>query len=171
MYKKGDFVVYGNNGVCIVDSVGTIESTGIPKDKIYYTLIPYYSKGSKIFTPVDNHRVSMRPVLSREEAIKLIDDIQNIDALSISDDKRSELEYKEAYQKYNCHDLVKIIKAAYLRKQLRIEDGKKVASGDEKYFLMAEDRLYGELAISLKMDQDEVKNFIVARMEQATTWE
>ena len=40
MFKAGDFVVYGSNGVCRVQKVGTLDSPGVPKDRLYYTLIP-----------------------------------------------------------------------------------------------------------------------------------
>ena len=59
--------------------------------------------------------------------------IATIDSLWIQDEKRRELEYKEAVKKSDCREFVKIIKAIYLRMQSRMAEGKKVTSGDEKY--------------------------------------
>lgn len=168
MYEIGDFIIYGNNGVCRVESVGPLNSPDIPKDRVYYTLSPYYMKGSRIFTPADNQKVIMRPVISKDEALELIDNIKDIESLWIPDEKKQENHYKDALRKCDCSELVKIIKTIYLRKQSRLVEGKKITSSDEKYFQMAEDRLYGELAISLDMDIEEVKEYVVARVERQT---
>ena len=47
----------------------------------------------------------------------------------------------------------------------RIAEGKKVTSSDSKYFHIAEDSLYGELAISLGMEKEEVKDYIHERID------
>ena len=156
MFKAGDFVVYGSNGVCRVQKVGTLDSPGVPKDRLYYTLIPCYIKGSTIFTPVDNQKVIIRLVLTREEALQLIDEISCIDMLW----------YKEAFRSCDCRELVKIIKTIYLRKQSRIAEGKKVTTQDDKYFHMAEDALYGELAVALGFTREETKKFVIDRVKQ-----
>jgi CarD family transcriptional regulator len=50
--------------------------------------------------------------------------------------------------------------------QSRIDDGKKVAAVDERYFRQAEDLLYGELAYVLQMKKEEMAAFIGDRMKQ-----
>ncbi len=165
MFKVGDYIIYGNNGVCKVVDIGNIDSPGISKDRIYYTLCPLYTKGNKIFTPADNQKVKMRSVLTKEEATDLIDDIKNIDSLWILDEKKREMEYKEAFRKCDCRELVKIIKTIYMRKQMRLTEGKKLTAGDKKYFDMAEESLYSELAIPLEMNKDAVKEFVIARIK------
>lgn len=165
MFEIGDFIICGNNGVCVVDKIGTLDTPGISKDRLYYTLLPYYVKGGVIFTPVDNEKVIMRPVLTKEEVLEIINDIPNIDNLWLPDDKKRELEYKEAIRKSDCRELIKIIKTIYLRKQSRIAEGKKVTAADEKYSRIAEDNLYGELAISLGMSKEEAKEYMFLHVE------
>ncbi|MGO5052631.1 CarD family transcriptional regulator [Lachnospiraceae bacterium LCP25S3_G4] len=165
MFKKGDYIVHGNNGVCKVVDVGTLDTRKVSNDRIYYTLSPCYTKGNTIFTPADNQKVIMRPVMTKSEAIQLIDEIKDMDALWIEAPKKREIEYKEAVHKCDCRELVKVIKAIYSHKQVRLAEGKKITLGDEKYFRMAEDNLYGELAISMDMDRDAVKEFVIQRVE------
>ena len=55
MFKEGDFIIYGSNGVCQVEHIGSMELQGVPDDKMYYRLVPVYEKKSRLFTPVDNH--------------------------------------------------------------------------------------------------------------------
>lgn len=165
MFEKGDYIIYGTEGVCEVMEVGTLDSA-VVKDRIYYTLMPHYSKGSKIFTPADNTKVLMRPVLTQEEANELINDINDIGSLGITDEKKREFDYKDAFRKCDCRELIKLIKSSYKHMQSRISEGKKVTSQDERYFNMAEESLYGELAIALRMDKDQVKDYIVQKMEE-----
>ena len=42
----------------------------------------------------------------------------------------------------------------------RAEDGKKVTEVDERYFRMAEDKLYGEIALAMHMEKSEVLSYI-----------
>lgn len=174
VFNIGELIIYGTTGVCKVTDIGCLKAPGIPKDRIYYTLEPCRSTGSKIFTPVDNEKVIMRNVIDSEEAIALIDEMQDAGNLWVMDEKRREFNYKEAVRKCDCRELVKIIKAIYLRKQSRIAEGKKVTAVDEKYFHIAEDNLYEELAVSLEMDRDEIREFItdrVKKMEELKTEE
>ena len=165
-FKIGDLIIYGNNGVCKILDCGKLDSLSASKDKIYYTIEPYYVAGTKIYTPVDNDKVIMRPVMTKDEAMALIDEIDKIEALWITDEKRRENEYKETIKKCDCIELVKIIKTIYLRKQSRLAEGKKITAGDEKYFKIAEENLYGELAISLDMTKSETKEFIIERVSK-----
>ncbi|SEP87698.1 transcriptional regulator, CarD family [Lachnospiraceae bacterium RM5] len=164
MFKVNDLVIYGSNGVCKIIAVGKLD--GMSNDKQYYTLEPYYAKASKYFLPVDNDKVVLRKILSKDEANALIDDIKNIGVLWISDERKRELDYKEAIKKCDPVELVKIIKTIYHRKEERLAVGKKITAGDEKYFNIAENSLYGELACSLDIDKDEVKDYIISKVNE-----
>lgn len=167
MYLVGEYIVYGTSGVCKVEAIGPMQMSGVNKDKLYYTLAPLYSKGSKVFTPVDNDKVVMRPVLTKEEAEKLIEQIPTIELLWVSDEKSRENIYKAALRTCDCREWIKIIKTLYLRKMSRIAEGKKVTVSDGKYLHMAEERLYEELALALDMDKDDVVEYIIRHVEQS----
>lgn len=165
MFKVGDNIIHGGSGACRVENVGTL-NTGV-KGKIYYTLIPYYVKGSSVYTPVDSEKVIMRPVMTKEEVMGLINDIKNIDTLWVKDEKKREETYKKAIRSCDARELVKIIKTIYLRRKSRIEEGKKMTYSDEKYFRLAEDNLYGEVAVALSMTKEEAKAFVEQKVEEA----
>ena len=169
MFQKGELIVYGNSGVCRVEEIGPPGLSGVPKNVDYYTLSPYYSTNSKIFTPCDNEKIVMRPILTRKEAQSLIGEISSIGLLVVTDEKRREECYKEVMKSCDCRKFVSIIKTIYKRKQERISEGKKITTSDEKYFQMAEDKLYGELAISLGIDRAEVKDYISSKVSGKET--
>ena len=70
MYEVGDLIVYGRTGICEVTEITTLKMDGVPKDKLYYILRPVREKRGKVFTPVDNEKIVMRRVISKEEADK-----------------------------------------------------------------------------------------------------
>lgn len=148
-----------------MENVGAL-NTGV-KGRIYYTLIPYYVKGSSVYTPVDSEKVIIRPVMTKEEVMDLINDIKNIDTLWVKDEKKREETYKKAIRSCDARELVKIIKTIYLRQKSRIEEGKKMTYSDEKYFRLAEDNLYGEVAVALSMTKEEAKAFVEQKVEEA----
>lgn len=167
-FKIGDLVIYGSNGVCRIKACGTLDSSAVRKDTLYYTVEPYYASGTTYYVPVDSQQVLLRRVVSRQEALELIDEIVDMEELWIEDERRRELEYRAAVKKGDCRELVKMIKTIYLRKQSRIAQGKKVPAGDERYFKLAEEYLYGELAVSLDMTKEETKDFVIQRVSQMT---
>lgn len=159
-------IIYGSTGVCVVDGVGPLDSASGMGDRVYYTLSPFYSRDSKIYTPVDNSKIVMRPVLTQTEAEDLIRQIPEIEELGITDEKNREQDYKDALAKADCHEMIRVIKTIYPRKQQRLAAGKKVTVSDERYFNMAEDFLYKELAISLDMDVETVEDYIISRVQE-----
>lgn len=167
MYQIGEIIIYGSNGACRVEKVGSVEMDGLPKGKTYYTLKPVYANGGTVFTPVDNQKVVMRPIISREEAEDLIEHIESVETLWVEDEKKRELQYKEAMKTCDCREWVKVLKTLHYRRVSRIAEGKKATASDEKYLRLAEDSLYGELALALDIKRDEVGKYIEERVKLA----
>lgn len=165
MYCKGEYVVYGTNGVCQVGEITTLDLDGIPKDREYYVLYPE-SSGGKIYIPVENADTKMRSIISKDEAQQLIKRIPSIEPLKVSNEKLLEEMYKKCMRRYDCIDWIRLIKCIYDRKQIRLADGKNITAKDEKYMHMAEDSLYGELSIALEIPKEQVLEHIITIIEK-----
>ena len=165
VFGIGDYVICGNKGVCTVENITTLNISGVDKEREYYILKPLYMAGSTVYVPVDSPKESMRKVLEREEAEKLIQAIPNIPLLVITNDKLSEQTYKDCIKTNDCEDLVRIIKTIYTRKQKRLKAGRKVTAVDAKYFHLAEENLYGELAVALNISRKEVEGYIAEAID------
>ena len=63
MYQAGEFIVYGTNSVCRVESIGK-PPFETEEDKLYYPLVPVTGTDT-IYTPTDSP-VFTRPVISRD---------------------------------------------------------------------------------------------------------
>ena len=168
VFLKGEYVVSGNKGVCLVEDITTLDIAGVDKKREYYILKPVYMAGSTVYVPVDAAGDSIRKVLDNEEAEKLIREIPDIPLITITNDKLLEQEYRSCLKTNHCEAWIKIIKTIYLRKQKRLEAGRKVTAVDAKYFRIAEDNLYGELAVSLNMPRNDVEKYILEVMDKHT---
>ena len=135
MFSVGDMIIYGGEGVCTIEKIDGMNISGVSKDKKYYYLSPLY-RGGTIYAPVDTP-VFMRTLISKDEALELIDKIPEIEAdvfSSVNIRLLSE-HYQSIIKSYKCEDLVKVMKAIYKKRQLAIEKGKRLGSVDERFLL------------------------------------
>lgn len=166
MFNVNDMVVYGNQGVCEIVNIGTLSMSMVDKKKLYYTLRPLYHKDAAVYVPVDNVTAVMRPVITKNDAEKLIKRIPDIENAWIVNEQEREEQYKSALRTCDCEELVKIIKTLFKRRKTRIDSGKKATVVDERYFKQAENQLYEELAYALDMDRKEVGDYIAKSIKK-----
>lgn len=164
MYKIDEYVIHTAGGICQVKDISPLDIPGSDKNRKYYLLIPVSGRGGKFFVPTDNDS-AIRKVLSKEQALELIDHMSDIDELSIDNDKLREAKYKEIIRSCDLHDLVGVLKNLNTRRHKRIEEGKKATATDEKYYKIASENLSSELSFVLGMDKDSVDELIFSKVK------
>ncbi len=166
MYQKNDLIVYGSTGVCRVLDVTTPAMSGIPAGKLYYQLEPLY-QGGVIYAPVENPKVSIRPVITRDKAETLIAMIPNIRAEAFVSQNIQQLteHYQEAIQLQDCESLIELVMSIYAKKQNAKLLKRKFGQVDAKFMKRAEELLYGEFAVALGIPKDSVADYIAERVE------
>jgi len=160
MYKIGEFIVYGNEGVCRVDDISELSIGGSSEGKTYYTLKPMHDNGT-VFTPIDT-TVFMRPIISYEEVHKLIEQIPSIK--EIDHDKMSVRELQEYYKKllknHDCMDLLTVMITLREKKNAAIDNGKKLNQMDDKFMRTAKSLIENEFSIVLGIGKEDVESYI-----------
>lgn len=151
MYKINDYLVYGKD-VCKVYDL--TEENNIS----YYLLRPLKDQSLKIKVPINNQKI--RNLISKEELNNLVSKIKEVGIIE-ADEKYIEAEYKKLLQDPTHEDLIKIIKTTYLRNKHRLDNNKKLAEKDTKYFELAEQYLYNEFSIILGLTYSETKDYII----------
>lgn len=159
MYKIGDFVINTNNGICEIKDIVSMNISGSDKD--YYLLIPVEENTAKVYLPVDNAPKRIRNVMSEDEVWSFLHSINDIPEVYIENEKEREKTYKETLASRDPRQLISIIKTLYLRRQKRLDDGKKVTAIDERYFKLAEYQLHSEIAFVLKIEKAKVHELII----------
>lgn len=154
MFKKGDLILYSVHGICKVDDI--CEKTISHIKKQYYILHPINETNLSISTPVDNDKVAMLELLTKEEAQETLELFKNpgINWIEI-DRERSEV-YNEIIKQWNRREIVKIANTL-MRTKIDLEkNGKKFHEKDKKMLLDIQSILFSELAFSLDTTSEEI---------------
>ena len=163
MFKKGDYVINSNNGICKIEDTITMDMSNGKKE--YYLLIPINEQTAKVYIPVDIAAQRIRLAMNKEQALQFINSIKDIEETYIENEKEREKTYKEAINSREPERMVGIIKTLYLRKIERVGVGKKITTIDERYFKLAENYLHGELAFALQVEKEEINQMILKNIE------
>ena len=166
LYQTGELILYGGTGVCRVTDIVARKFSRTEPEKLYYVLTPLYQTGT-ITTPVDNGKVFTRPVISRDEALSLIDSIPGVEAEAYHNQNLQQLEnhYKHELESHDCRDLLRLTMSTYRKKQEREQAKLKFGAVDRRYMERAENLLFGELAVALDIEKDSVQSFIEDRLQ------
>ena len=163
MFSKNEYIIYGSTGVCkIIDIVK--KKFGFNKEREYYILKPAYDTNSTIYAPIDNDKISIRKIMTKEEVYDLIKTMPDNETIWIDDMNLRKETYNEILKKGNKKDIVKLIKTLYMEKLRKKEEGKKLNAGDEKIMNEAEKLLHEEFALVLNIKLDEVLPFILGEL-------
>lgn len=164
MFKVGDYIMYGQKGVCRVGELTQLEIKENDGERLCYIIYPINDERSRVYFPVEGVRPGVRKVMTKKEVTQLLDDMKNIDIIN-SDDRTREEAYKKAIMGSDCRDIVRVIKTIYIHKQERLRLGKKITSTDARYLKQAEDKLYGEMAFVLGKQRAEMEEYILHYIE------
>lgn len=166
MYQIGELIVYGGTGVCRVTEIVAKKFSRTEPEKLYYILTPLYQAGT-ITTPVENGKVFTRPVISYDEALSLIDRIPSIQAEAYHNQNLQQLEnhYKSELESHDCFDLLRLTMSTYQKKREREAAKLKFGAVDRRYMERAENLLFGELAVALQIERENVQMFIQNRLQ------
>lgn len=159
VYKTGDLVVYGRTGVCRVEGVRR-EKDG----RAFYALRPLY-QSCDILTPVEG-KVPIRPVISGEEADRLIDLIPTLEAKPVSgaDPRALSSQYQAAIATCDCRELIRLTMSIYAKKKTTEREKRKFGAVDQRFMQEGESLLYGELGAALGLGPEEVPGYIGRRL-------
>lgn len=165
MFNIGDKIVYGSEGVFTVQ-----EYTTSPIDKsderVFYILIPVNgSQNSKIIAPGEGGRVPMRGVMSREEALALIDRMPAIEEVTVTQERGRRDAYRAVISEGRGESFVSIIKTVRRRREEFLLLKRRLSETDTDFEGRAKNCLFGELSVALDIPRSDVERFIAERLE------
>ena len=174
MLSIGEAVVYHHH-VCQVAAIREAYFEG----KDYYELHALFAKSLKLYVAIEDAQPpALRPVMTRDEALALIDSIphaETIDGNALQNgsdtatlvDRRIREEYTRRLHEFTPEQLLPIMKFAYERSKARTDAGLNATATDKKYFDLAQGLLCDELSLSLGIDRSDVQEFLTKRIEMA----
>lgn len=161
MFKVDDYVIYNSTGVYKI--IDIVKDKNIDNNEIeYYVLQPAFNNNMTVKTPVNNPKVSMRTVISKDEVLSLIESMHETEAVWIEDKRERSADFKTALKSGDTEEWARLIKTLYLEQQEKSEQGKKLWKADEDILKSARKNLEDEFAVALNISPEEVPDFIKA---------
>lgn len=159
MYKVGEYIVHGRQGVCKVDDITELDIRDAKKS-LYYVLLPVKNMDSKVYYPVDGNKVITREVISKDEATDILDYVQHVSLDVIENDRQREEKYKRVLSSCDCKEIACMVKAVSERNKKREAQGKRTTYVDDKYLKEAKDFVIAEMSIALDIPKNDVEGRI-----------
>jgi len=166
MFEKGEMVYYGTAGVCKVSDIckSPFEKND---DRLYYMLEPLDNMaGTVIYVPVDQEKVTLRPIMTASEAEELIASVDSIHPIEVSNEKYRREEYKNAFREGTPFSLARIVKTANERKRNAVKAKRRLYDTDLEFDKAARRVLSGELSCALGTSAEEAEKLIDASMKK-----
>ena len=149
MFQVGDYLVYGLEGVCRVTAVGPVKLSGVPRDKLYYTLVPC-GRQDAIYIPVDSP-VFMRTPLTRNEIEALLDGLPTLELCPDlpADAKQLAPYYQEIIQSHDLRRVMQLYKTISCKQRQLSGSRRALSVTDMRFLKQAETFLCSEFAFVL----------------------
>ena len=150
-YKINDRVVHAREGLSTITNITTM------MDREYYVVVADKGERENIYVLKERTENIIRPIMSLEEGMKVVDYMKTVKAEFISNTKQRRDQYRKRLLSGNVLDL------AYLSRQLyffnyynSIGQVVKLGPTDLQMLKDAEKVLFDELALSFNVDRDKV---------------
>jgi CarD family transcriptional regulator len=161
MFEIGSYVMYGNHGVCTVAELREEDFSG--ESRKYYILEPRDERAMTIYVPADALELvaQMRPLLTVEEIEALIASLQQESTTEwIADPKARAEHFSRVLREGDRQRMLNMLRQIWCRRRAQAAIGKKLYQADEHAFAKAERLLYGEFAVVLGIEHDQVIDYI-----------
>ncbi len=155
MFCVGQTVLYGSNGVCMVDDV-TEKRIGKTKMQ-YYVLKPLCNNTSTLFVPTANQQLvsKMRRILTEDEAEAILRNLPPCGDWNDNKQERSE-QFRAIITEGSCVELIRLIRLVRTHGQEQLAGGKRLHISDERFLKEAEKMICEEFSLVLHISRDEV---------------
>lgn len=155
MYSNGEYVIYNGLEICLVGGTVRRNFDGV-SEKEYIMLYPAESK-TTVYVPTEKCSEMLRPVLSRENLLKLIDMMPSVSG-------GGNVDFSEAVKSGDHEAIVAVMSTIYNRGVDREKNGKHLLKADRRIFESAKKLIDGEIALAFGIREDEAEQFISDRL-------
>lgn len=164
MFAVNDTVMYGQSGICKIQDI--CEKKFGKETRKYYVLCPLDDQNTTIYCPIDAPSDKMRYLLTKDEVLRLIEEMPDEETAWIENDNLRKEAQAAILREGDHKKLIGLIKTLYFKREEKQKAGKRFHAADEKAMEEAEQMLYQEFAQVLDIAKDEVVPFIVGRLEK-----
>ena len=160
MFSKNEYVFHESGGVCVIADIQFAPLDNMPSDRQYYIIRPLHDPNSMIYIPVDSDCIFLRRLLNREEAETLLGEMSSVSVIEEPNAKLLRAKYVEAMRSHQPIEWVRVIKTVSMRGKLLAARSQRLSETERSFAENAKRHLYGELAIALGKQENEMEGFL-----------
>ena len=150
MYQVGDKVVHPMHGAGIIDSIVQRKVNGVVKD---YYLLNLFDGNMMVMIPTDNtSEIGVRPVVSGQEASKLLQAMENIQVDMTQNWNRRYRENMSRIKSGNLLEVARVVKGLTSR-----DHDRGLSTGERKMLHAARQILISELMLAQSLPYEAVE--------------
>lgn len=162
-FQKGQRIVYGNAGVCEVEEIGQKRFADM-EAKEYYTLRPIFETGNdRLYVPTASD-AALRLIVAPEEAESYLEEMKDLEVEVFNGKGQTALaeHYQELMQKHSIEGYLRLFKEICKKESLQKSKGRKLNAVDKHFYMLAEQLLSEELAVSLQQSPSDMRKTLRA---------
>ena len=154
MFKQGQQVIYGGNGVCVIETIIERETDMLGRRQVYVIRL---ASGLTSYVPVESS-VFMRALITPEEARRVLADFPSIHVRSFAGTNSKALsdQYRAIIARHDPYEMLCLFKSLRNKVQQAVRAGKKPGSMDERFAAAALEQVTQELSVVLQRSVQEI---------------
>ena len=162
--KAGHHVIYGNNGICLVESITEMAFSAGDKKKTYFILRPLSNPNSVIYLPHDNELLisRLRAILTKQEIVDILSKPLADSASWIEDKKLRAASFRDQASSNHLPTLLSLIKCLCEKQDELIVQNKKMLSADREILNNALIAARNEISFVLDISQKDTEERLQA---------
>lgn len=164
-FNKGEYVIYGKVGVCLVLDC-CFQSFGKDTGEQYYALKPKNDPRSTLYVPCGNEKLMarLRPLLTKEEIDEILQGVSPDDFPWNEDKNERTSFYRTVLSSFDHRQLVRLIRTLYAKKEEKARLGKKLFALDETVLADAVRLVEDEFSLVLGISPSGVEDYVLSHM-------
>ncbi len=164
MFKVNDYIFYSSGGICRVEDICEEPFEGAPKGVCYYVLHTTSDPKQVIWNPVNNDKVLMRPVLTREEARALLARLTDLTPFEGDGAKALREQYITSIKSGMPESWGRVLVTVCLRERAAAAKLTRVTDAEHGFFDNAKRLIANELALAEGCTVPEAEKIISAHL-------
>lgn len=157
-YANGQHVIYSGVEICTIGDTVKKNFDG-EGDKDYIVLSPL-ELNTTFYVPAEKADELIRPLLSKEKLMELIEKMSALGGISRSSSERRNINFRDALRDGDYEAIISIMNEIYNEKLNREKSGKQLYRTDRRNFDVAKKLIDNEIAIAFGINLNEVEDFI-----------
>lgn len=166
-FTPGQSVIYGANGVCVIDGVREMQLPYDDEPQSYYVLKPASKPGSTIYVPMGNETLTarMRPLLDKAGLEEVLQRVRGREMPWEEDRNTRHQNFNALMARRDQEEMLLMIRCIYARRRALAANGKRLPAVDDDILHSCEKLLTQEFSLCLHIPPEEVGSYLQSALD------